>query len=158
MSALPLQLLPDNAAVDADGQATIGGLRLTDLAAEFGTPLFVYDEDHLRARCREAVTAFGPGVAYASKAFLCTAMARLAHEEGMRIDVASGGELHVVLVGRRPGRRSACFHGNNKSVAELTRPRSRLVSAGSWSTASTSSTASMRCSAPTARSARTRSA
>ncbi len=70
---------------------------MLELAAEYGTPLFVYDEAHLRARCREAVAAFGDDVAYASKAFLCTAMARLAHDEGMRIDVATGGELHVAL-------------------------------------------------------------
>ncbi|MFN8053058.1 MAG: diaminopimelate decarboxylase [Acidimicrobiales bacterium] len=120
VSALPLHLLPDNAAVDADGQATIGGLRLTDLAAEFGTPLFVYDEDHLRARCRESVAAFGDGVAYASKAFLCIAMAKLAAEEGMRIDVASGGELHVVLAAGVPAERCV-FHGNNKSSDELAR-------------------------------------
>ncbi|HNI34289.1 MAG TPA: diaminopimelate decarboxylase [Microthrixaceae bacterium] len=118
MSSIPLHLLPENASVDAEGQLAIGGLRLTDLAAEFGTPLFVYDEDHLRARCREAVAAFGPGVAYASKAFLCTAMARLAHEEGMRIDVASGGELFVALAAGVPAA-DCVFHGNNKSVEEL---------------------------------------
>ena len=83
MSAIALSLLPDNAAVDADGMLTIAGVRADDLAAEFGTPLFVYDEEHLRERCREAVEAFGDGVAYASKAFLCRAMARLAHEEGI---------------------------------------------------------------------------
>lgn len=119
MSPLPPHLLPESAGVDADGHATVGGLRLVDLAAEFGTPLFVYDEEHLRARCREAVGAFGPGVAYASKAFLCRAMARLAHEEGMRIDVASGGELHVVLSAGVPAARCV-LHGNNKSTDELT--------------------------------------
>jgi len=118
MSPLPPHLLPDHAAVDADGQTTIAGLRLTDLASEYGTPLFVYDEGHLRARCREAVAAFGDGVAFASKAFLCTAMARLAHEEGMRIDVASGGELHVALTAGVPAERCV-FHGNNKSAEEL---------------------------------------
>ena len=71
---------------------------------ELGTPLFVYDEAHLRARCREAVAAFGDGVAYAAKAFLCLAMARLAHEEGMHLDVATGGELHVALAAGVPGR------------------------------------------------------
>lgn len=119
MTVLPFHLLPEHAAIDADGQLAIGGLRLTDLAAEFGTPLFVYDEDHLRARCREAVAAFGDGVAFASKAFLCKAMARLAHEEGMRIDVASGGELFVTLAAGVPAARCV-FHGNNKSVGELT--------------------------------------
>ena len=62
---VPPHLLPDSATVDADGEMTVGGLRLTDLAAEFGTPLFVYDEDHLRARCQEAVAGFGDTVAYA---------------------------------------------------------------------------------------------
>ena len=94
---LPRQLLPDTAEVDADGRLRVGGCDLLDLAAEHGTPLFVYDEAHLRARCREAVASFGDGVAYASKAFLCVAMARLAHEEGMHLDVATGGELHVAL-------------------------------------------------------------
>ena len=92
---VPLHLLPDNAQVGPDGDLWVGGLPLGELAEEFGTPLFVYDEEHLRARCREAVAAFGDGVAYASKAFLCLAMARLAHDEGMRIDVATGGELFV---------------------------------------------------------------
>ena len=75
----------------------------SELAERFGTPLFVYDEAHLRARCREAVAAFGPGGAlYATKAFLCRAMARLEHDEGMLIDVASGGELHVALAAGVP--------------------------------------------------------
>ena len=91
MSRLPFHLLPDTAAVDGAGELTIGGLRLTDLAGQFGTPLFVYDEAHIRRRCREAVDAFGGGVAYASKAFLCLAIARLVHDEGMCIDVASDG-------------------------------------------------------------------
>ena len=68
---IPLHLLPDSASVGPDGRASIGGCDLVDLADEYGTPLFVYDEDHLRSRCREAVAAFGDGVAYASKAFLC---------------------------------------------------------------------------------------
>ncbi len=119
VTALPARLLPDTARVDADGWLSIGGCVIRDLAAEFGTPLFVYDEAHIRARCREAVGAFGPGRAvYATKAFLCRAMARLAHEEQMRLDVATGGELHTVLSAGVPA--SACvMHGNNKSVAEL---------------------------------------
>jgi diaminopimelate decarboxylase len=79
----------------------------------------VYDEHHLRSRCREAVAAFGPGRAfYATKAFLCTAMARLAHEEGMGLDVASGGELFVALRAGVPAA-SIALHGNNKSLDEL---------------------------------------
>lgn len=118
MSPLPRHLLPDTATVAADGQLCVGGLSLLDLAAEFGTPLFVYDEAHLRARCREAVEVFGDGVAYASKAFLCLAMARLAHDEGMWLDVATGGELHVALAAGVPASRCV-LHGNNKSLAEL---------------------------------------
>jgi diaminopimelate decarboxylase len=115
---LPRHLLPDTAAVEADGQLSIGGLRVTDLAERYGTPLFVYDEAHLRARCREAVGAWGDGVAYATKAFLCRAMARLAHEEGMWLDVATGGEMHVALAAGVPADRLV-LHGNNKSSAEL---------------------------------------
>ncbi len=119
MSSLPARLLPDSAAAGADGGLTVGGCSTRELAADHGTPLFVYDEEHIRARCREAVAAFGPGRAiYATKAFLCRAMARLAYDEGMRLDVATGGELHVALAAGVPA--SACvLHGNNKSVAEL---------------------------------------
>ncbi|MGV3758816.1 MAG: diaminopimelate decarboxylase, partial [Actinomycetota bacterium] len=104
------------------GELRIGGCDVRALAAEFGTPLFVYDEEQLRARCREAVAAFGDGVAYASKAFLCVAMARLAHEEGMHLDVATGGELHVALAAGVPADRLV-LHGNNKSLDELRRAR-----------------------------------
>ena len=115
---IPTGLLPDTASISADGRLRIGGCDLVDLAGEYGTPLFVYDEAHLRARCREAVAAFGDGVAYASKAFLCGAMARLAHEEGMHLDVATGGELFVARRAGVPADRLV-MHGNNKSGAEL---------------------------------------
>lgn len=118
MPPFPMRLLPDSAEVVA-GRVQVGGCDLIDLASEYGTPLFVYDEDQLRARCREAVSVFGDGVAYATKAFLCTAMARLAHEEGMHLDVATGGELHVTLRAGVPADRLV-LHGNNKSVRELT--------------------------------------
>ncbi len=111
-------LLPYTAEEGEDGHLRVGGIDLLDLAAEFGTPLFVYDEDHLRRACREAVGAWGDGVAYATKAFLCRAMARLAHEEGMHLDVASGGELHVALTAGVPAARLV-LHGNNKSTDEL---------------------------------------
>jgi len=126
MSSLPRYLLSDNAAVSADGALSIAGCDVTDLVAEFGTPLFVYDEDHVRARCREAVDAFGDGVAYASKAFLCLAMARLVHEEGMCLDVATGGEMHVALSAGVPADRLV-LHGNNKNVTELSRARAEGV-------------------------------
>ncbi len=95
-------------------------LDLESLAHEYGTPLFVYDEDDLRRRCREYVTHFGEGnVAYASKAFLCRAMVHLVHEEGLHLDVATGGELHVALQSGFPPERLV-LHGNNKSDEELT--------------------------------------
>ncbi|MGH9013447.1 MAG: diaminopimelate decarboxylase [Acidimicrobiia bacterium] len=94
-------------------------LDLEALTREFGTPLFVYDEDDLRRRCREYLEHFGDdNVAYAGKAFLCTAMARLVGEEGLHLDVATGGELHVALGAGFPAER-VVFHGNNKSVGEL---------------------------------------
>jgi len=119
VSAIPLRLLPDSATIGTDDSLSIGGVRIAELAAQYGTPLFVYDEEHLRARCRAAVNAFGAGnVVYATKAFICGAMARLAHEEGLLLDVATGGELHTVLHAGVPA--SSCvLHGNNKSLDEL---------------------------------------
>ena len=118
MSAVPAPLLPDTADVSATGHLTVGGVDLLELAEQVGTPVFVYDEHHLRSRCREAVEAWGDGVAYASKAFLCKAMAALASDEGMHIDVSTGGEAWVAMkAGVHPGR--LVFHGNNKSDAEL---------------------------------------
>ena len=117
MSPFPFRLLPDSAEL-VDGQLQIGGCGLLELAYEYGTPLFVYDEQHLRDRCREAVAVFGDGVAYATKAFLCTEMARLAYSEGMHLDVATGGELHVALSAGVPADRLV-LHGNNKSMPEL---------------------------------------
>ncbi len=119
MTAISARLLPDTAGVGDDGELSIGGCRVSDLASQYGTPLFVYDEAHLRARCREAVRSFGVGRAvYASKAFLCKAMAKLAYDEGMMLDVASGGELHVALAAGVPASALA-LHGNNKSTGEL---------------------------------------
>ncbi len=119
MSRLPLSLLPDSATIQANGSLAIGGCDVAELAAEYGTPLFIYDEAQLRARCREAVATFGVGNAvYATKAFLCTAMARLAYDEGMLLDVASGGELFVALRAGVPAS-SLVMHGNNKSIGEL---------------------------------------
>ena len=118
MSAVPRHLLPDTTTIDPEGAASIGGAVLTELAEEFGTPLFVYDAAHLRARAAEAVAAFGEGAIYASKAFLCKAMARLVHTQGMGIDVATGGEIHVALAAGVPADRLV-FHGNNKSDREL---------------------------------------
>ena len=118
MTTFDLSLLPASAAVDGSGRVSVAGVPLSDVAAEFGTPCYVYDEDEIRARCREYVARFGAGAAYASKAFLCTAMARLVDEEGMHLDVATGGELYVALHAGFPADRIV-FHGNNKSVDEL---------------------------------------
>ncbi|MGE3620761.1 MAG: diaminopimelate decarboxylase [Acidimicrobiia bacterium] len=123
---LPTALLPDTAEVGPSGGLRVGGCDLAELAEAHGTPLFVYDEDHLRARCREAVATFGDGVAYATKAFLCRAMARLAHEEGMHLDVATLGELQVALAAGVPAGRLV-LHGNNKDGAELAAARSAGV-------------------------------
>ena len=117
---LDLGLLPSTATVGADGRLSVAGLDLVELAEQFGTPLFVYDEAHLRERCRQARAAWGEGVAYATKAFLCRAMAALAHEEGMCLDVSTAGELHVALTAGVPADRLV-LHGNNKSAEELRR-------------------------------------
>ncbi len=111
---------PRNAVRGSDGVVSIAGVALTDIAAEFGTPVFVIDEDDFRTRCREIAQAFGGGeyVRYAAKAFLCTEIARWVDEEGLSLDVASGGELAVALQANFPARRIA-MHGNNKSADEL---------------------------------------
>ena len=100
---------------------SIAGCAVTDIADEFGTPVFVIDEDDFRSRCREIAAAFGGGenVHYAAKAFLCTEVARWIDEEGLSLDVCSGGELAVALHADFPAERIA-LHGNNKSVDELT--------------------------------------
>lgn len=119
MSIIDSQLLPRTATVNDVGVLSIGGVTVAAMAEQFGTPLYVYDEEHLRNRCREAVSAFGKDrVIYATKAFLCSAMARLANEEGLLLDVATGGELFAALHAGVPGERCV-LHGNNKSVEEL---------------------------------------
>jgi diaminopimelate decarboxylase len=98
---------------------TVGGVDVRDLAQEYGTPLYVYDEDDFRSRCREFVSAFSDGdVYYAGKAFLCAEIARWVAEEGLGLDVCSGGELAVAVRAGFPAERIT-FHGNNKSTAEL---------------------------------------
>jgi diaminopimelate decarboxylase len=119
MAPIEFRLLPDSATVGPDGALTIGGCSLLEMAERFGTPLFVYDVEHIRTRCRHAVAAFGLGrVIYATKAFLCRAIARVVYDEGLLFDVASGGELQVVLAAGLPAA-SCVMHGNNKSVDEL---------------------------------------
>lgn len=117
---LPAHVWPRNATRGDDGVVRLAGLPVTELAAQFGTPLFVVDEDDFRSRCRDMVRAFGPGVRvhYASKAFLCGEVARWVRDEGLSLDVSSGGELAVALHAGFPADRIT-VHGNNKSVAEL---------------------------------------
>jgi diaminopimelate decarboxylase len=112
---------PRNLVRGADGVVSVAGVSVADLAAQFGTPLFVIDEDDFRSRCREIADAFGGGehVHYASKAFLCTEIARWVAQEGLSLDVATGGELAVALHADFPAERIT-VHGNNKSVDELT--------------------------------------
>ncbi|MFC4605752.1 diaminopimelate decarboxylase [Rhodococcus kronopolitis] len=117
---LPEAVWPRNADRGADGVVRLAGVPVTELAEEYGTPLFVIDEDDFRSRCRDMARAFGGAdrVHYASKAFLCSEIARWVADEGLSMDVASGGELTVALHGGFPAER-VTMHGNNKSVSEL---------------------------------------
>ncbi len=105
------------------GKLVIGGVPASRLAAEFGTPLYVLDEDRVRERCRAYVRAlhrrYPHGqIVYASKAFCCMAMCRLAHEEGLYLDVVSSGELATALRAGVPPAH-LLVHGNNKTASEL---------------------------------------
>lgn len=106
----------------ADGVVTVGGLPVTRLAEEFGTPAYILDESDFRARARAWRDAFGSDadVFYAGKAFLSRAVVRWLHEEGLNLDVCSGGELTTALAAGMPAGRIA-FHGNNKSTGEIER-------------------------------------
>jgi diaminopimelate decarboxylase len=121
---MPLdQVLPPSASVTPEGHLSVGGCDLVALAEEHGTPLVVYDEGALRdaaRRYREAFAALDPGVEviYASKAYSGQAMLRLVREEGLSVDVASGGELYSALRAGFPGDR-IYLHGNNKDDREL---------------------------------------
>ena len=119
--ALAPNVWPHNTVRGDDGVVRVAGIAVTELAERYGTPLFVIDEDDFRGRCREMAAAFGGGanVHYAAKAFLCGEIARWIAEEGLSLDVASGGELAVALHAGFPAERIA-LHGNNKSVDELT--------------------------------------
>ena len=127
LAPIPRRLLPDTSQIDSQGRLLVGGCDVVQLAEQFGTPLFIYDEAHLRSRCQEALAAFGSGVAYAGKAFLCIAMARLVYSEGLHLDVASGGELHTAIAAGVPGSHIV-LHGNNKTIAELERALEHGVS------------------------------
>ncbi len=113
----------------AHGELAVQGIPVSELAEQFGTPLFVLDENDFRARAAGFKTAFddafrelcgGVDVYYAGKAFLCTEVARWVGAEGLRLDTCSGGELAVAAAAGVPGA-DLSLHGNNKSVAEITR-------------------------------------
>ena len=123
MSFENVSLFPFTAEVNEDDHLVIGGCDVVGLAAEFGTPLYVFDEDTLRGMCREFRTEFGTRypnsrVAYASKAFVNPAIARIVAEEGLGLDVVSGGELAVARAADVPPD-TIYFHGNNKTPEEL---------------------------------------
>jgi diaminopimelate decarboxylase len=112
-------LWPATARVD-DGVLRVGGVSVLDIAREHGTPAYLLDELDFRERAKGWRAAFPDAdVYYAGKAFLCLAAARWVEEEGLSLDVCSGGELEVALRAGFPAERIG-FHGNNKSVAELT--------------------------------------
>ncbi|MEV7771471.1 diaminopimelate decarboxylase [Kitasatospora sp. NPDC086791] len=120
LNALDPKVWSCTVARDAEGVATVGGIDVKRLAAEFGTPAYVLDEEDFRSRARAWRDAFGTDadVYYAGKAFLSKAVVRWLHEEGLNLDVCSAGELAVALAAGMPPARIA-LHGNNKSVDEL---------------------------------------
>ena len=118
MAAATLTVYPEAASV-RDGRLAIGGCDVIELAREFGTPAYIVAEDDLRARAREFVRALGAHhggharVLFAAKAFPCTAVLRIFADEGLGVDVASAGELHLAQeAGFDPGR--MIMHGNAK--------------------------------------------
>lgn len=109
--------------IDDSGHLEIGGCDVLELVRSYGTPLQVIDEDLLRRNCREYFTAFDSGgqddmVFYASKALLVKAICRIAQEEGLGLDVVSGGELFTALQSGFPPEKIV-LHGNNKSPSEM---------------------------------------
>ena len=121
--ALDALVWPQGAHRNADGALVIGGVDVRDAARDFSTPVFLLDEEDFRGRAAAFRSAYDAGrtdVYYAAKAFLSTAVARWAVEEGLGIDVATGGELAVALAAGVPGDR-LLLHGNNKSREEIRR-------------------------------------
>ncbi len=116
-------VFPDTTDTNAAGHLTLGGCDALDLVEQYGTPLYVLDEVTLRARCRQFADAFAARypnskAVYASKAYINPALARIVAEEGLGLDVVSGGELAVAIAGDVP-LGHVYFHGNNKTPAEL---------------------------------------
>src|SRR3954471_3621233 len=121
--AIASHVYPLGARLDERGHLEIGGCDVVELASEFGTPAYVYAEDDIRARARAYIEAFTSRAAdfeviFASKAAPITAICSILREEGLSIDVASGGELHVATAAGFPGAR-VHVHGNNKTPADL---------------------------------------
>lgn len=119
----PQNAFPDTAEINAQGQLTIGGCNALELAEQYGTPVYIFDEATLRSRCRSYTQEFGKlhpatQVLYASKAYINPALARIFQEEGLGLDVVSGGELAVARATGFPLER-VYFHGNNKTLEEL---------------------------------------
>ena len=118
MPATASHLYPEASEI-RDGRLSIGGVDATELANAYGTPLYAVAEDDLRHRAREFKAAMGDGeVVFASKAFPCTAVLRVFEQEGLAVDVASGGELALAQTAGFTGRR-IILHGNAKSEQEL---------------------------------------
>lgn len=116
-------IYPHTSVHTGDGHLAIGGCDVVELAATYGTPLFIYDEQTVRDQCRAYHTAFAAQtevfeITYASKAFCCRAICELVAEEGLAIDVATGGELAIALAAGFPPER-IYFHGNNKTMPEI---------------------------------------
>lgn len=116
---------PQDTARDAAGELTFHGITASALADEYGTPLYIYDLDEVRARARHFVNAAAAAfsnntthVSYAAKAFLSKEMARIVTEEGMYVDTCTLGEMKIALAAGVPGRRLV-LHGNNKSDEEI---------------------------------------
>lgn len=114
----------DNLNVNENGNLTIGGVDVTALAAQYGTPLYVFDEEKIRESCRrfkDSINKFygGNGLAcYASKAFSCMEMCRIVNDEGLGLDVVSGGELYTAIKAGFDVSKIG-YHGNNKTDEEL---------------------------------------
>ena len=117
-------MLNDSFNVNEKGHLTLGGVDTVELAEKDGTPLYVLDENDIRNNCREFKGAFdkyyssNARVYYASKAFSCKEMYRIAKDEGICADVVSGGELYTALSAGFPAENIG-FHGNNKTPDEL---------------------------------------
>ncbi|MGI5244939.1 diaminopimelate decarboxylase [Dactylosporangium sp. CA-139066] len=120
VNALVPILWPKTVKRDASGALTVGGVDVRKIREQHGTPAYVLDEEDFRARCRAFKEAFGGAeVYYAGKAFIATAIVKILVEEGLSLDVCTGGELAVALRGGMAPERIG-LHGNNKSVEELT--------------------------------------